>query len=438
MSGPRFSLAGRLALRLAAALAAAGGGAAVAAAAALPPWAVGLSAVAVGLPLGLVLVARFLRPVREVLLGLREGVRSLEDGDFSLRLPGRGEDELGDLVRVYNRLSGTLSRERGDLRQRELLLHTALETSPAAVLLINAADRILFANRAARELFFAGRRLEGQGFAALLAGCPPALAEALAAGRDCLLSLAVDGADETFHVTRRHFELNARRHRLVMVRHLTPELRRQEAAIWKRVIRVIGHELNNSLAPIRSLVRSARLLRAADDLERLDEALASIDESAAHLHRFVAGYARFARLPDPRLEEVPLRPFLEHLAQLEPFRLEGDVPDTLVRVDPAQLQQVLVNLLKNAREAGSPPEEIALAIDRLGDGGLTVQVKDRGSGMDERTLAQALLPFYTSKPQGSGLGLALCREILESHGGSLDLALRRGGGLVVTCRLPGG
>jgi nitrogen fixation/metabolism regulation signal transduction histidine kinase len=210
--------------------------------------------------------------------------------------------------------------------------------------------------------------------------------------------------------------------------------------VWKKVIRVISHELNNSLAPIRSMAHSARLILRAGgserrDAERLEEIFDHIDQSAAGLHRFIEGYARFARLPEPRLETVDLRSFLEHLRRLEPFELVGEVPARTIDVDPSQLQQVLVNLLKNAREAGSPPDEIAVAVGAA-DGGLALHVLDRGGGMDEEQMRRALVPFYSSKKGGTGLGLALSREILEAHGGRLELAARDGGGLVVTCRLP--
>jgi signal transduction histidine kinase len=124
-----------------------------------------------------------------------------------------------------------------------------------------------------------------------------------------------------------------------------------------------------------------------------------------------------------------------HLARAEPFRIEGDVPAIAVAIDPGQMQQVLVNLLKNAREAGSPAEEIAIAA-RLEDRALVLEVQDRGSGMDAEALERALLPFHSTKPGGSGLGLAICREIVEAHGGSLRLASRAGGGLSASCRLP--
>ena len=440
----KLSLAGKLLFLLGLPLAVAAAAAAVAVAGGAAPAVVGMIAFGAGLLVGIVLIPRFLRPGLRVLAALEDGVAGFRAQDFSLRLAVDRRDELGELVEVYNDLADLLGRERSELRQRELLLQTVLETSPAAVLLVNAADRVIYASRAARSLFFAGRRLEGHAFAEILDACPEPLARALSAGSDALVTVDLDAGAETFHVSRRVFELNSRRHLLVMVRRMTGELRRQEVAVWKKAIRVINHELRNFLAPIRSLVHSARLVRRGgggpEPADRLDEILDHIDESAAGLHRFIEGYARFARLPEPRRETVDLRSFLEHLRRIEPFRLAGEVPPRTVRIDPAQIQQVLVNLLRNAREAGSPPEEIALAVEELagGEAGLVVRVLDRGEGMDEERMSKALLPFYSSKKGGTGLGLALAREILEAHGGGLELARRNGGGLAVTCRLPAG
>lgn len=433
----RFSLAGKLSLLPAAAVIGAAGAAAGAAALGASPVLVAVAAVAAGLPLAALLASLAARPIERVAGALRDGTQGLRAGDYSLRLAVDRDDELGDLVAAYNAIVETLSRERGDLRQRELLLDTMLENSAVAILLVNAADRVIYASRAARALLGDGRRLDGRMLAELLDPVPEALRSALAAGSDTLVTVAVEGSDETFHVSRRAFDLNTRRHVLLMVRRLTPELRRQEVAVWKKVIRVIGHELGNSLAPIRSLVSSGRLIRAGGgDPARLDGILDTIDASAAGLHRFVDGYARFARLPEPRREEVDLPSFLEQARQVEPFTLAGEAPRRTVRIDPAQVRQVLLNLAKNAREAGSAPGEITVEATISGEGALAITVADRGCGMDAETMAKAMLPFYSSKRDGSGLGLALSREIVEAHGGTLHLAARPGGGLAVTLRIP--
>jgi signal transduction histidine kinase len=270
-----------------------------------------------------------------------------------------------------------------------------------------------------------------------VAAGPPALVTALASGRDALLTVEQEGESETYHLSRRAFDLAGRRHQLTLVRRLTPELRRQEVTVWKRAIRTMSHEINNSLAPIASLARSAkRLLDQPAERHRLDAALEVIGERSDHLEEFLAGYARFARLPQPRLEEVAWRPFLDELAALCPFRRDGEPPPLPGRFDRGQLQQVLLNLLANARESGSPAEEIAVTVVAAPEGGVLLRVADRGRGMDDEELRSALVPFFSTKRAGAGLGLALCREIIEAHGGRLRLERRPGGGTAVVCWLP--
>jgi two-component system nitrogen regulation sensor histidine kinase NtrY len=402
------------------------------------PWAVFLASLCFGLPVGWWVLDRVLLPATRVLQALRDGVQGYRDHDFSLNLAVDRGDELGELVGLYNAVGDVLRDERSAILQREMLLETVFEATPMALVLTNARDRVIFANRTAREVFFSRGRLEGRVFSQVLEECPDALREALASGRDSLFSLESGGEEEVFHVARRAFELNGQRHDLVLIKRLTPELRRQEVDVWKRAIRTLSHEINNSLAPIASLARSVRLMaRSPEHAERLDGALDVIEERSSHLKEFLEGYARFARLPQPNPREVEWRTFLAELRQVTPFELEGEAPTAPGRFDPAQMQQALINLLKNAHESGSPPEDVRLAVDALGEGGVRFRVLDRGSGMTEEVMRKALLPFYTSKPGGSGLGLPLCREIVEAHGGRLRIERREGGGTAVVCWVPG-
>ncbi|HEV2845327.1 MAG TPA: ATP-binding protein, partial [Thermoanaerobaculia bacterium] len=382
------------------------------------PWAV-LLAFVFGLPVGLWILDRVLTPAARVLQAVRDGVRGFRDHDFSLHLAVDRKDELGVLVDLYNSVGDVLREERQGLIQREMLLETVFEATPMAIVLTNARDRIVFANRSARELFFTRRRLEGQFFGQILAQCPEGLREALAGGQDSLFSLEQEGGEEeVFHVARRAFELNGQRHDLTLVKRLTPELRRQEVDVWKRAIRTLSHELNNSLAPIASLARSVRLIvRQPEHADRLDSALDVIEERATHLKEFLEGYARFARLPQPNKRTVEWGGFLAELRQVTPFELVGEPPGAPGRFDPGQMQQALINLLKNAHESGSPLGEVKLAVEPTGEGGVRFRVLDRGTGLSDEGMRKALLPFYTSKPGGSGLGLPLCREIVEAHGG---------------------
>ena len=379
-----------------------------------------------------------------VVRAVRDGVVSLRDHDFSMSITPVPNGELRELVSAYNSLGDLLRRERLDLYQRELLLDTVIQTTPLVMVLTNASGRIVYSNVTARQLFHSGRKLEGLDFPALIEASPAPLREALTAGGDTLFTMEVTGELQVYHLSQRQFLLNAQVHRLVLLKQLTRELAAQEVAVWKKVIRVIAHELNNSLAPISSLVHSGRLLARempahAPDPAQLERVFTTIGERTAHLASFIDGYARFAKLPRPRTAPVPWADFLARLEGTTRFEIEGTLPETPASFDASQLEQVMINLLKNAAESGSAPEGIAVRIRKSqesGRGGFVIEVADRGSGLTDNVLRDALLPFYSTKPTGTGLGLTLCREIVEAHGGRLSIANRPGGGALVSVWLP--
>lgn len=392
-------------------------------------------ALLIGLPLVVGLAGRLVEPFTRLLRALSGMVDSYRDGDFSISLAVDRNDELGDLVHAHNALATTLREQRQGLIQRELLLETVMQNTPVAVVLVDAGGHVVYANIAARQLFNEGRLLNGLRFEALVADCPAPLRLAVQRGEDALFGVEIDGLEEMFHASQRGFRLHGQPHRLHLFRRMTRELSRQEVATWKKVIRVISHELNNSLAPISSLAHSGRELARRGDLDRLPGVFESIGERARHLHGFLGGYASFAKLPVPRLVDVDWRSFVDALATQAEFVCAGNLPTLPGRFDRAQLEQVLINLLRNAREAGGEPGAIELAVMRLG-AEWRIEVRDRGPGMSEQVLANALLPFYSTKRSGTGLGLALAREIVEAHGGRIMLANREGGGLCVSLSLP--
>ena len=385
-------------------------------------------------PIAVITMRAQIQPILSLFRALEGTVTSYKDGDFSFSLHWPQNDELADLVGAHNALGHVLREQRLALVQRELLLDTMVQNTPVAMLLVGDAA-VVYANVAARQLLNEGRRLEGHALADIVAQSSPALGEALARAGDGLFTAGDSEDEEVYHLARRTFMLNGRRHELLLLRQLTQELRRQEVQTWKKVIRVISHELNNSLAPLTSLAHSGAELVRRGQTERLPQILETIEERTRHLESFILGYARFAKLPTPRVEVCRWPQFIERLASEVTFRLAEPLPDEPAQFDPAQMEQALLNLLKNAHESGSPPQDVELQV-KSALGMLRIEVLDRGQGMNDAVLTNALVPFYSTKRSGTGLGLALAREIAEAHGGRITLGNRDGGGLMVTMIVP--
>ncbi|WP_411852233.1 sensor histidine kinase [Stenotrophomonas sp. LGBM10] len=410
-------------------------------------WAVTAISVVVLLSLMWWSLRRATAPIRSLLRALSGTTSSYRDGEYNFGIYWPSNDELGDLVQAHRELGDVLREQRQGLVQRELLLDTMVQNTPVSMLLLaNGGDgvqRVVFSNLAARKLLHHGWKLEGQRMQDVLETMPLELRDAIQRGGDSLFAVHEEDGDEddeqVYHLSRRNFHLNGRPHDLLLIRLLTAELRRQEVQTWKKVIRVISHELNNSLAPIASLAHSGGELVRRGKTERLEEVFATIEDRARHLEGFIRGYARFAKLPQPQLQNVQWLQFLTSLQHQIPFRMEAIGDDLHSRVDIAQFGQALLNLLKNAHEAcgeAEPPnDDVELRLTRLPQW-LRLEVLDRGKGMNEAVLQNALMPFYSTKRNGTGLGLALTREIVEAHGGRISLQNRREGGLCVAIFLP--
>ncbi|MFK8053629.1 MAG: PAS domain-containing sensor histidine kinase [Woeseiaceae bacterium] len=396
--------------------------------------------VSVAAIVAIVLVVSLIRyligPTTARIGALIDSADSLRDADFSFTIADSRDDELGDLVRAYNLMVGTLREERQNLHQRELMLDTVLQASPLALVLCNDSDQVIYANATARTLFSAGAAFAGRRFIGdVIDAQPTALVDAFRAGTDSMVTIEENTQTERYHLSCNDFTLNARAHRLYLLKRLTHELNRQEVATWKKVIRLIGHELNNSLAPISSLAHSGQVLLERGETERVPGLLATIETRSIGLKDFIEGYSRFAKLPLPNKQGVAWQPFLERLQQLQSFVLQPVIDGAQGFFDPQQMEQVVINLCKNAAESGSSIDEVVLSVEQQ-SGGWLLTVEDAGRGMSEEALTSALLPFYSTKKSGSGLGLSLCREIVDAHNGRIGLQNRASGGVQVSVWLP--
>ncbi|WP_241984102.1 sensor histidine kinase [Aliidiomarina sedimenti] len=371
-----------------------------------------------------------LQPLMTEIQALNLHAQNLQDGSFNTSANQLNIRELGSLAETLQSMSAQLRAERASLYQRELLLDTVLQSSPLALVLTDDKDTILMSNPAARQLLTAGSAMEGSKLTQA-ASKVAVLADAIANKQPGLLRLP---EQSVWHLSVNQFKLNHSQHWLYLLKPLTREIQREELTAWKKLLRVIGHELNNSLAPLSSLAYSGQ--QRAQQLEQteLTSLFETISARATDINQFVQAYIHFAKLPPPTMSTVNWPRLVNQLQNLYEFELLGDLPQRPWQADPGQLHQVLLNLLKNAHESGSPPEHISLRISEQSSQ-LQITLQDAGGGMSDQQLQHALIPFYSTKVTGSGIGLTLCRDIIEAHGGSINLRNQKAG-LEVTLALP--
>ncbi len=386
-----------------------------------------------GSAIGLALLLHWaLTPLLREIQALNLHAQNLQDGSFNTSANQLKVHELSSLADSLNTMSAQLRAERATLYQRELLLDTVLQSSPTALLLTDDSDTVLMSNPAARLLLAGGKKFDGSKLLAV-SGIAPGLHTALRTRQQGLIRL--ENSEQTvWHLSVSQFQLNQKQHWLYLLKPLTREIQREELNSWKKLLRVIGHELNNTLAPLSSLAFSGGQLANQQHNAALSQLFDTISERCQHLNQFVQAYIQFAKLPPPQPAAINWPRLINQLQDQYEFELQGELPDNSWQADPQQLAQLLLNLLKNAHESGSAPEHIALRLLPQADK-LCLILQDGGGGMTAEMLQHALVPFYSSKAQGSGIGLTLCRDIAEAHGGSLSLR-NQPPGLEVTVTLP--
>lgn len=392
--------------------------------------------VSAGFLLALLLVSKWcLAPLMKTLSAIDNGIDAFKDNDFSLTIHNQNYSEVSSLVKIYNELATVLRNERMDIFQRELLLDTVIQSTPVAMVLVNSNDKVVYSNLAAKEMFCQSRKLEGGDFKTLLTNLTPVLQTATLARDEGLVTDLQDEQALVYNINCQQFMLNGRKHLLYLYKNMTSEISRKETDMWKQVIRLISHELNNSLAPISSLTRSAqKIITQPEHSHMLHGVLETIGNRASHLHGFIEQYASFSRLPKPNLNAVTLKIFYQQIKTLIGVSCHFDVVREQAIFDAGQIEQVIINLVKNAKESGSELTDVSFEMKQQSRQ-LIFNVFDRGTGLSAKQQQQALLPFFTTKPTGTGVGLALCNEIVIGHQGKLRLYNRQQGGLCVSFSL---
>lgn len=401
-------------------------------------WLVLISAPAVSGLLAWGLVRRVRFPLRT----LSNQLASLREGDYTVRVRGgRTGDALGELTLELNALGDHLRERRLEGLETAALLRTVTDEINVAVFAFDPQEQLRLVNRA-------GEQLLGRSAASLVgrSATEMGLAECLAGEPVRILDLAFGGRLGRWALRRSPFRDEGRPHQLIVLTDVSRALREEERQAWRRLLRVLGHELNNSLAPIRSLAASlAKLLdaepRPPDCETDLRNGLGILQSRAEALSRFMEAYARLARLPEPVKRTFQLRDWIERATALEtriPI-LTRDGPAITLHADPDQLDQVLINLLRNAVDAAlasHPPDCARVELDwRTDASSVVLLIRDNGPGPPES--ANLFVPFFTTKPGGSGVGLVLSRQILDLHDGSLSLRPRADGpGAEAVVRLP--
>jgi len=379
-------------------------------------------------------VVRPLQTVSNLLAAMRED-------DFSIRARGaRGNDPLGEVLLEVNALADTLRRQRLGALEATALLSRVMAEIEVAVFAFDEDGKLRLTNRA-------GERLLGQPEPRLLgrSAAELGLEDCLREATPRVLEASFPGGTGRWEVRRSSFRQGGRPHYLLVLADVSRPLREEERQAWQRLIRVLGHELNNSLAPIQSIAGSLSGLLGnetppADWREDAGRGLAVIASRAEALSRFTGAYARLAKLPPPRFERVELAALVARVAELEtrlPVRVTPG-PPLFLSADPDQLEQLLINLVRNAADAALETRGgVAVGWERINGkpAQVVLRVEDEGPGLTRTE--NLFVPFFTTKPGGSGIGLVLSRQIAEAHGGTLTLENRRGArGCEAELRLP--
>jgi two-component system, NtrC family, nitrogen regulation sensor histidine kinase NtrY len=386
-------------------------------------WTFGLLVVGFWLSFAFALRERVVRPLQT----LSNLLAALLEGDYSIRSRGATtHDALGLAMLEVNALGQTLREQRLGALEASALLRKVIDEIDVAIFAFDHDLKLRLVNRAGERLLdqpaerMTARTAESLGLEQLLEG-----------GDQRVVDATFPGARGRWQLRRSMFRQGGAPHQLLVLSDLSKTLREEELQAWQRLIRVLSHEINNSLAPIKSIAGSlmaslSRTPRDGDWDEDMQRGLSIIAGRSEALQRFMASYARLARLPPPRLQPLPIDEWVQRVVALEtrlPVGIERG-PDVTIRADGDQLDQLLINLVRNAVDASLETNGGVCIGWEANGSSVAIWVRDEGHGLADTT--NLFVPFFTTKPNGSGIGLALSRQIADAHKGSLTVENRRG------------
>ncbi|HJX00790.1 MAG TPA: ATP-binding protein [Terriglobales bacterium] len=404
----------------------------------LQPWTVGarLALIAAELVAWWLLALALQEQTTRPLQTLANVIGSLREEDYSFRARNAAPDDaLGELSLEVNALADMLANEKVRTIEATALLQRVVDEIDAPLFAFDPASNLRLVNPAGEHLLRQTKtRVLGRNVKEL------SLHQCLTAENESVVELNVDGSQARWLLRRSSFRQNGVPHTLVVLSDVSRALREEERRAWQRLIRVLGHELSNSLAPIKSIAGSlsSRVSGTQMDAEvrsDLQRGLEIIEARSASLHRFLEAYRKLAQMPAPALREVALEPLIARVAALE-TRIKVSVqpgPGVVFQADPDQLEQMLINLIRNAADAVLESSSVSGVKHPIEPGKVTVRwsaesldvtlaIEDDGPGLSNPS--NVFTPFYTTKPHGSGVGLVLSRQIAEAHGGSIEISNR--------------
>jgi len=393
------------------------------------------SLISIFLTFGIVFaLSSFINNIKDQFISLSNLVEALNIGDFSLRgKVEKAQSGQSDLIYQINTLADTLTTARYDFKESQLLLAKVIKQIKVAIIACDENHKVTMVNPETESLLaMSESKLIHKTLSDL------SLSQLETIKPNSIENLTLGTRNARWHIYKDGFREQGTQHTLYILSDMDLLLSQQEQKAWKDLVRVLSHEINNSLAPIISLTSTLDKMTSHLDIDSEDKSdvqsgLSIIQDRATSLKRFILGYRELTHLPEPKKQQIDLIVVIERLVSLLNYPIKINSPAQLiVNLDESQIEQCLINLLKNAFEAGGPDQDIILNV--VASEQVLIEILDKGDGI--QNMDNLFVPLFTTKQQGTGIGLSLCKQIIQAHTGQLQLSNRKSGGCRVEIQLP--